>query len=81
MLLAAGALWLVFSRSFRSSIEPATGLGDALELETASRLEALEKRMDEEVRSRVAMEERLLQLHEELKVMRDRLTRRARRPE
>lgn len=80
-LLAAGALWLVFSRSFRSSIEPATGLGDALELETASRLEALEKRMDEEVRSRVAMEERLLQLHEELKVMRDRLTRRARRPE
>lgn len=80
-LIGAMALWLVFSRSFRSSIDSESGMSDAVELETASRLEALEKRMDEDARARLAMEERLLHLHEELKVMRDRLTRRARRPD
>lgn len=80
-IVAGTALWLIFSRSFRSSIDADSGMSSALELETASRLEALEKRMDEEARARVAMEERLLHLHEELKVMRDRLTRRARRPD
>jgi hypothetical protein len=80
-LIGAVALWLVFSRSFRSSVDSESSLSDAVELETASRLEALEKRMDEDARARLAMEERLLHLHEELKVMRDRLTRRARRPD
>ncbi len=46
---------------------------------TEERLAALESRLDEEVRSRSRVEERLLGLHEDLKVVRDRLRRMSRR--
>jgi hypothetical protein len=47
--------------------------------DTEARLVALESRLDEEVRSRSRVEERLLGLHEDLKVVRDRLRRISRR--
>lgn len=46
-----------------------------------SRLESLEKRVDEEVRARVTLEQRVGQVHEDLKVVRDRVTRILRRLE
>lgn len=52
----------------------------AEELESANRVELLEKRLDEEVRSRVALEERLSGLLEEQKLLRDRLRRVKRKP-
>jgi hypothetical protein len=41
----------------------------------ADRLEIVEKRLDEEARARVALEERVSVLSEELKVLRDRINR------
>ncbi len=41
----------------------------------ADRLEILEKRLDEEVRARAHVEERVALLNEELKVLRDRVNR------
>ena len=83
-LLAVLALGLV-GRSFRRlSAGPAADLDQAAppdHLAQAARLDTLEKRLDDEVRARMMLEERLVQLHEELKIIRDRLARRVRRPE
>lgn len=51
---------------------------DELDRGAEDRLVALESRLDEEVRSRSRVEERLLSLHEDLKVVRDRLHRMSR---
>jgi len=48
---------------------------------SGERERALEQRLDDEVRARVALEERLAQAHEELKVLRDRVHRVERRRE
>ena len=48
---------------------------------TSDRADILDKRIDEEVRARMHLEERLSQLHEEVKVMRSRLHRIERRGE
>lgn len=49
------------------------------ELQRDDRLGALESRLDEEVRSRARVEDKLSQLHEDMKVVRDRLHRVSRR--
>ncbi len=46
---------------------------------SGDRVELLEKRLDDEVRARMQLEERLAQVSEEQKVLRDRLRRAARR--
>lgn len=86
LLLASGAAILV-RRSRRSSgIDLASGdfgTGEAVgpetitreELESGNRVELLEKRLDDEVRARVQLEERLAGMLEEQKVLRDRLRR------
>lgn len=62
-------------RSSPDSISP-----EELEV-SRDRVEILEKRLDDEVRARMRLEERAVQLHEDLKVVRDRLHRALRRSE
>ena len=50
-------------------------------LAAADRIDLLDKRIDEEVRARMQLEECVLHANEELKVMRDRLHRASRRTE
>ena len=50
-------------------------------LNASDRLDLLEKRIDEEVRSRVQLEDRMVEVQEDLKVVRDRVNRIARRGE
>ena len=74
------------TRSFRTeALLRATQIGvdsiSADELRAAEATDALAQRLDEEVRARVALEERLTQAGEELKVLRDRLHRVERRRE
>lgn len=61
------------------AVPPDTITREELGRGTEDRLVALESRLDEEVRSRSRVEERLLSLHEDLKVVRDRLQRASRR--
>ena len=86
LLLASGAAILVRRRRRSSSIDLASGdfgTGEAVgpetitreELEGGNRVELLEKRLDDEVRARVQLEERLAGMLEEQKVLRDRLRR------
>lgn len=82
------AIGLVLVLRSRRAPEPAAAVPAAVPADTITpdeldrgaedRLVALESRLDEEVRSRSRVEERLLSLHEDLKVVRDRLHRMSR---
>lgn len=88
-VVLAGGLTLLVLRRARSARAPAIASGEAVPPDQITleelgrgaedRLVALESRLDEEVRSRSRVEERLLGLHEDLKVVRDRLHRMSRR--
>jgi len=91
-LLLVSAMYFVV-RGVRALRPPSTrdrALMKAVEIGTDSitpddlaspvgKLDLLEKRLDDEVRARMRLEERLLHLQEELKVMRDRMQRLLRR--
>jgi hypothetical protein len=88
-LAAAGAIWMFGRlRERRSSAGGSGGRGDVRPAETissreileaAERIDVLEKRIDEEVRSRMQLEERATRLQEDLKVAQDRIQRLAHR--
>lgn len=55
--------------------EAAAAMASAEENSTSDRLDVLEKRLDEEVRARMLVEERVIQIQEDTKVIRDRMNR------
>lgn len=83
-VLVGCAAFLWRRRRPRSRVLPApeapgdAGSTDVSELLGEDRIDLLERRIDEEVRSRVEVEARLGELQEDLKVLRDRLNRAAR---
>jgi hypothetical protein len=87
-LLAAAAIWILGSRRDRRLIGTGAESGGVRSPETISsqeileateRIDLLEKRIDEEVRSRMQLEERATRLQEDLKVVHDRIQRLAQR--
>jgi hypothetical protein len=87
LLLAAGGLALASAQrrpGRRAALAPA-GVDPAFDLGSeplaADRLDLLEKRLDEEVRARLELEEQLVQAREELGGLRDHLSRLRRTPD
>jgi hypothetical protein len=67
--------------STHNGVDPSPDFSDEDVRRAADAASVLEQRLDDEVRARVALEERLSQAGEELKVLRDRLHRVERRSE
>jgi len=85
LLLAGLGLWLLRRRAPAAGGEveirtPETITPDEV-LRASDRIDLLEKRIDEEVRARMQVEQRLGQIQEDLKVVRDRIVRLVRRGE
>jgi hypothetical protein len=83
-LLAAVFVWFLGSRRQRRMLGGGLGNGDVRPpetigsreiLEATERIDVLEKRIDDEVRSRMQLEERAGRLQEDLKVVQDRMQR------